>query len=134
MKLFSNNVGVLFTCTRTAKKRSGGLTRNKQSSTNPANRRARKPKKFEGDWVERGMILQKQIGLKYYPGENVGCSRDLTLFALEPGRVVVSEEVLSPYPHSPLYPAVQAGRVFTKLFYHVIPETQHCRFKLISQV
>lgn len=64
----------------------------------------------------------------------VGCGKDLTLFALEAGRVVASCEKLAPYPQSPLYPAVQKGRVVYKRFYHVIPEeTQQARFKLVSQ-
>lgn len=56
------------------------------------------------------------------------------MYALEPGKVEITVEELSPYPHSPLYPAVQAGRVVKKLFYHVIPEKQEPKFKLVSQV
>ena len=64
----------------------------------------------------------------------VGCGRDLTLFALEPGRVVTSSEQLSPYPYSQLYPAVKAGRVVYKKFFHVIPDKQKQEFKLVSQI
>jgi len=63
----------------------------------------------------------------------VGCGRDLTLFALEAGEVVISTEQLSPYPQSPLYPSVQEGKVVMKKFYHVIPEEQKQTFKLVSQ-
>ncbi len=78
------------------------------------------------------MILHRQLGMKVYPGENVGCGKDCTLFALEAGRVIITTETLNPYPRSPLYPSVQAGRVIEKQFYHIIPEEQHNRFKLIS--
>jgi hypothetical protein len=65
----------------------------------------------------------------------VGCKPDMTLFALEPGRVMVSCDTLSPYPSSPLYPAVSMGKVVRKRFYHVIPEEpQEPRFKLVSQI
>ena len=63
----------------------------------------------------------------------VGCGRDLTLFAMEAGRVIVTCEKLSPYPESALYPAVQAGRVVYKKFYNVLPEPQEAKFKLVSQ-
>ena len=64
----------------------------------------------------------------------VGCGKDLTLFALEAGRVMLTVEKLSPYPSSPLYPAVKAGREVLRKFYHVIPEPQRVTFKLVSQV
>ena len=63
----------------------------------------------------------------------VGCGKDLTLFALEAGEVALSCEQLSPYPQSPLYPAVKSGRVVHKLFYHVIPEEQKPLFRLVGQ-
>ncbi|KAK2182651.1 hypothetical protein NP493_342g00020 [Ridgeia piscesae] len=116
---------------RWASKKASGSTRNKRKST-PG--KARGWKKNEGDHVEKGMILFRQLGLKVYPGENVGCGKDLTLFALEQGRVIVTVEKLSPYPNSPLYPAVKAGRVVLRKFYHVIPEPQRETFKLVSQI
>ena len=57
----------------------------------------------------------------------------MTLYALEPGRVVVSREKLSPYPSSPLYDYVSGGRTIYKLFYNVIPDPQPQVFKLVSQ-
>ena len=58
----------------------------------------------------------------------------MSLYAIGSGRVVVSCEQLSPYPSSPLYPAVQQGRVVYKRFYHVVPEEpQEARFKLVTQ-
>jgi len=118
---------------RWASKKASGSSRNKRKNTKSKKRGA---KKLDGDYVEAGMILLRQLGLKIYPGENVGCGKDLTLFALRPGRVMITRETLAPYPNSPLYPAVKAGRIFQKYFFHVIPlEAQQIgRFKLISSI
>ena len=64
----------------------------------------------------------------------VGCGKDLTLFALEQGRVIITVERLSPYPNSPMFAAVKAGRTVLRKFYHVIPEPQRETFKLVSQI
>jgi large subunit ribosomal protein L27 len=45
-------------------------------------------KKFGGESVRAGNILVRQRGTKFYPGLNVGCGRDFTLFALAGGVVV----------------------------------------------
>ena len=60
--------------------------------------------------------------------------RDKSLRAIGSGRVTISTETLSPYPHSPLYPAVSQGKIVRKRFYNVIPEEQEGRFKLVSQI
>ncbi|KAK2155096.1 hypothetical protein LSH36_249g01090 [Paralvinella palmiformis] len=127
--LLSNRV-VLQSTVRFASKKASGANRNKQEKTTP---KRRGPKKYVGDYVEKGMILYKQLGLKYYPGENVGCGRDLTLFALEAGRIVMSREKLSPYPSSPLYDYINNGKTIYKLFYNVIPDPQPKIFKLVSR-
>ena len=44
-------------------------------------------KRFGGQWVTGGSILVRQRGTVLKPGENVGCGRDHTLFALVTGRV-----------------------------------------------
>ncbi|KAF3920997.1 hypothetical protein ABW20_dc0107230 [Dactylellina cionopaga] len=44
-------------------------------------------KKAGGERVRKGMILFRQRGTNWYPGENVGMGRDHTLFALCPGYV-----------------------------------------------
>ena len=68
-------------------------------------------------------------------GLQVGCKPDMTLYALEPGRVMVSCETLSPYPNSPLYPAISQGKVVRKRFFHVVPEhPQEARFRLVTQI
>lgn len=44
-------------------------------------------KKFGGMTVKAGNILLRQRGTRFYPGENVGCGKDHTLFALIDGVV-----------------------------------------------
>ncbi|KAF3941116.1 hypothetical protein ABW19_dt0208501 [Dactylella cylindrospora] len=44
-------------------------------------------KKAGGERVRKGMILFRQRGTQWYPGENVGMGRDHTLYALCPGYV-----------------------------------------------
>ncbi len=48
-------------------------------------------KRFGGQVVKAGNILVRQRGNTYYPGLNVGCGRDFTLFALKDGRVKFSQ-------------------------------------------
>ncbi|MCC5790846.1 MAG: 50S ribosomal protein L27 [Opitutales bacterium] len=44
-------------------------------------------KKFGGEKVIAGNIIIRQRGTKTHPGDNVGCGRDFTLFALTDGTV-----------------------------------------------
>jgi len=44
-------------------------------------------KRFAGQAVSAGTIIVRQRGTKFHPGENVGCGRDDTLFALLDGQV-----------------------------------------------
>lgn len=44
-------------------------------------------KKFAGETVRTGMILVRQHGTHFHPGENVGRGKDDTLFALVDGTV-----------------------------------------------
>ena len=63
----------------------------------------------------------------------VNLAVDKSLVAMEAGRVIISKEKLSPYPRSPLYNLVSKGSVFEKIFFHVIPDEQEKRFRLVSQ-
>lgn len=45
-------------------------------------------KRFAGQEVSAGTIIVRQRGTKFHPGQNVGCGRDDTLFALQDGKVV----------------------------------------------
>ncbi len=43
---------------------------------------------YGGQFAKAGNILVRQRGTKHNPGENVGCGKDHTLFALVDGTVV----------------------------------------------
>ena len=66
-----------------AHKKSGGTSRNGRDS---AGKRLG-VKRYAGQKVSAGSILVRQCGTKIHPGENVGCGRDYTLFALKDGVV-----------------------------------------------
>lgn len=44
-------------------------------------------KKFGGQAVIAGNILVRQRGTRFHPGQNVGCGKDFTLYALADGVV-----------------------------------------------
>ena len=44
-------------------------------------------KRFGGEQVSAGSILVRQRGTNFHPGNNVGCGKDYTLFALVDGVV-----------------------------------------------
>jgi len=44
-------------------------------------------KAYGGEQVTAGSIIVRQHGTKFRPGENVGCGKDYTLFALIDGKV-----------------------------------------------
>ena len=64
-------------------KKGQGSSRNGRDS----NGQRRGVKVFGGQDVPAGSILVRQVGTKIHPGENVGCGRDYTLFALKDGTV-----------------------------------------------
>lgn len=66
-----------------AQKKGGGVTRNGRDSQ--AKRLGMK--KFGNELVSAGCILMRQRGTKIYPGVNVGCGTDHTLYALKNGVV-----------------------------------------------
>ena len=66
-----------------AHKKAGGSSRNGRDL---AGRRLG-VKKFGGEAVIGGNIIVRQRGTRVYPGANVGCGKDHTLFALAEGRV-----------------------------------------------
>ena len=66
-----------------AHKKSGGSSRNGRDT---AGRRLG-VKRFGGQTVEPGVIIVRQRGTKYPPGDNVGMGRDHTIFATEAGTV-----------------------------------------------
>lgn len=66
-----------------AHKKGGGTSRNGRDS---AGRRLG-VKRYDGQVVTAGSILVRQRGTKLYPGQNVRCGRDHTLFSTIDGLV-----------------------------------------------
>jgi len=66
-----------------AHKKAGGSTSNGRDS----NAKRLGVKKYAGEIVIAGNIIVRQRGTKIRPGENVGCGRDYTLFALTDGKI-----------------------------------------------
>ena len=66
-----------------AHKKGAGSTKNGRDS----NAKRLGVKKFGGEKVRAGHILIRQRGMKFKPGQNVGCGKDFTLFALIDGNV-----------------------------------------------
>lgn len=66
-----------------AHKKGQGSSRNGRDSSG----QRRGVKIFGGQPVRAGNILVRQVGTRIHPGENVGCGRDWTLFALIDGVV-----------------------------------------------
>ena len=66
-----------------AHKKAGGSSKNGRDS----NAKRLGVKKYGGEAVIAGNILVRQRGTKIRPGDNVGCGKDYTLFALTDGKV-----------------------------------------------
>ncbi len=66
-----------------AHKKSGGSAKNGRDSIG----KRLGVKKYSGQVVKAGNIIVRQRGTRIHPGENVGCGRDYTLFALKEGTV-----------------------------------------------
>jgi large subunit ribosomal protein L27 len=66
-----------------AHKKGQGSSRNGRDS----NGQRRGVKKYGGQAVRAGNIIVRQLGTLIHPGQNVGCGRDWTLFALVDGVV-----------------------------------------------
>lgn len=66
-----------------AHKKAGGSTRNGRDSQS----KRLGVKRFGGEQVRGGNIILRQRGTHFHPGENVGCGKDHTLYALTDGQV-----------------------------------------------
>ncbi|MFP4501039.1 MAG: 50S ribosomal protein L27 [Candidatus Hydrogenedentota bacterium] len=66
-----------------AHKKAGGSSRNGRDSES----KRLGLKKAGGQKVVPGNIIVRQRGTHFHPGENVGCGRDYTIFALTEGEV-----------------------------------------------
>lgn len=67
-----------------AHKKAGGSSRNGRDSFS----KRLGVKRFGGQSVKAGNIIVRQRGTHFHAGENVGCGKDYTLFALQDGQVV----------------------------------------------
>lgn len=66
-----------------ASKKAGGSTKNGRDSQS----KRLGVKRFGGQKIKAGTIIVRQRGTKVHPGNNVGCGKDHTLFALVEGEV-----------------------------------------------
>ncbi len=66
-----------------AHKKAGGSTNNGRDSES----KRLGVKRFGGESVLAGNIIVRQRGTKFHAGNNVGCGKDHTLFALTDGKV-----------------------------------------------
>lgn len=71
-----------------AHKKAGGSTRNGRDS----HAKRLGVKRFGGQLVSAGTIILRQRGTQWHPGENVGCGRDHTLYALTEGHVTFEKK------------------------------------------
>jgi large subunit ribosomal protein L27 len=71
-----------------AHKKAGGSSRNGRDS----NAQRLGVKVYGGQSVLAGNILVRQRGTAFHAGTNVGCGKDLTLFATSAGTVVYSQK------------------------------------------
>ncbi len=88
----------------------------------------------DGEWVEQDHLLVRQLGLQFYPGENVIFCRNHALKARFAGHVLITLEKLNPYPESHLYKYINAGNVIERKFIHVIPPIKEGNYKLIETI
>ena len=66
-----------------AHKKAGGSTRNGRDSES----KRLGVKRFGSELVRAGSIIVRQRGTRFWPGDNVGCGKDHTLFAKVDGKV-----------------------------------------------
>jgi large subunit ribosomal protein L27 len=71
-----------------AQKKGGGSIKNGRDS----NPKMLGVKRWGGQLVTAGSIIIRQRGSKYTAGNNIGCGRDWTLFALVDGTVAFDRE------------------------------------------
>ena len=85
-----------------AHKKAGGSSRNGRDSQ--AQRLG--VKLFGGQLARAGNIIVRQRGTRFYPGQNVGCGKDHTLFAKADGHVVFVVKG----PHNRKYVSIQPAQ------------------------
>ncbi|KOB65832.1 Ribosomal protein L27 [Operophtera brumata] len=119
---------------RNASKKTGGSTQNTNCKVKPKHRGW---KVQDGHSVKIGHMLVTQRTTRFHPGLNVGFGGNGTLFAMEPGKVVVTCEKFDPNWDHTWVQRLYAGRTqqtILKKYFNVIPEPQHQRFRLVDEV
>jgi len=119
---------------RHASKKSATSTRIKPGHPRPKHRGW---KVGDGAKVQAGNILVTQMTPRFHPGLHVGFGKNGTLWALEPGRVVVTcEKVDLNWDHTWIQRCYgnRRGETFYKKHFNVIPKKHHNRFKLIDLI
>lgn len=132
--LFNSNLNPCSSFVRLASKKTGTSTRNPKSHGRPKHRGW---KVQDGTAVQAGTILATQRTLRFHPGLNVGFGRNGTLFAIIPGKVIVTCEKPDPNWDHHWVQKYHGGRMyqnFYKKYFNVYPEPQHQNFKLIEQL
>ena len=66
-----------------AHKKAGSSSKNGRDS----NSKRLGVKRYDGEVVKPGMIILRQRGTRFHPGNNVGLGRDYTIFSLVAGKV-----------------------------------------------
>ncbi|XP_008558067.1 50S ribosomal protein L27 [Microplitis demolitor] len=120
---------------RNAAKKVGTTTQNRGG--NKTRPRHRGWKRQDGDIVTAGTLLATQLTPRWHPGLNVGFGKNGTLFAIVPGKVVVTcEKCNLNWDHTWVqrHYSDRKGEVIYKKHFNVIPEKQHDRFKLIDAI
>lgn len=97
-------------------------------------------RKDEGEFVTKGTVIAKQLGLLFHPGLNVGIGKNMNLYALEHGTIVKTTEKCNPnwenqfverfygeYKNSPEVPIY-------KTYFHIIPDPMPQTFKLVDEI
>ncbi|XP_012276365.1 39S ribosomal protein L27, mitochondrial [Orussus abietinus] len=119
---------------RFASKKSATNTRNPPKHGRPKHRGYKVP---DGVRVPEGKILATQRTTRFHPGYNVSFGINGTLCALQPGKVYVTcEKVDLNWDHDWVQRnyAGHNGKIIYKKHFHVIPERQHCCFKLVEAI
>ncbi|XP_066250171.1 large ribosomal subunit protein bL27 [Euwallacea similis] len=132
--VLQNTRSMLVNITRNASKKQSGSTRNSHPKVRPKHRGW---KVQDGCIVTSGTLLATQRQLRFHPGLNVGLGRNGTLFAIIPGKVVITCEKTDPdWGHTWVQRCHghRQGTEFYKKYFNVLPQKQHQRFNLVDLV
>ncbi|XP_068232318.1 large ribosomal subunit protein bL27 [Palaemon carinicauda] len=127
---------VLLSCVRNASKKTGGSSKNRVGRPRG---KGRGIKKVDSTEVTRGTIIVRQLGLNFHPGLNVGIGVDRTLYAKEPGTVIMTTEKVNPnWNHKEIkrfYAEYQDDDTpIYKTYFHILPKPLPNKFKLVEQI